>query len=225
MLQSKIEVKKFDLDEKIKQLEKKTKYYNEQNTDVGNKKILPDGRSTIAGLGKAQVFEEPVVGSNKYNLSISNYTEIPKNNWNSLLSQYVRYVDTNNILRRGGYIKSINDKSMILEIYRNSRKRYKQWEVQLSLVRKMFLFNKKGTGVPDVSINGGLTGNTPNNAPIDVSTSAHSLISQLGDKLLFDNDDKNLKKKIDDMDVRVQKLEQDIRKVFLLVKSMYNEKK
>jgi hypothetical protein len=72
--------------------------------------------------------------------------------------------------------------------------------------------------------NNGMSGIGGNNGMggYEKKTQQDILMSKLGDKLLFDDND-SIKNRLDGLEVKTQRLEDDLKKVFLLVKKIHEK--
>lgn len=174
----------------------------------------------------------------------SSYVEVKKSDVTSLPKEtYVRYADASGVLKPGGgKIKSIEhtpDGDVMVKIgkYNVSTKKYFMWSFKLSEVSKVYRFvppatstTKQNAGVSSSSSNNSFTPGAYNSnssmpsvspgQPIPPSTEEDRIINQLGDKMLFD-DAEMLTQRLNMVEASVQKLEEDLKKIFILVKRIY----
>ncbi len=172
-------------------------------------------------------------GATKATAKLSkNYVEVNKSKLGELPTDtYLRYIDMEgNLKPGGGKFKSIgqNDEGepiLHLSNFNLSTKKYYLWNVKLSEISKIYRYVKDGDSreLP-------ATQNTTTPAPNkpDVSnlqddkppTEEDKILLQLGDKMLF-SDNELLKQKVDAMDVDLQRIDADLKKIFTLVKRLY----
>ena len=177
----------------------------------------------------------------------SNYIEISKDKLAELpRDTYIRYIDNNGITKPGGGKfqaigqNNIGEPAINLARYDALSKRFFTWSVKLSEISKIYKYIKtKPTEVNSSN------SNAPTNAQFNMyppianvpfsTTNLHSIqepktytseedkiISQLGDKMLF-NDSELIKQKVDLLEVEVHRIDEDLKKVFVLVKRIYKK--
>ncbi len=173
-------------------------------------------------------------GANKATAKLSkNYVEVNKANLGELSTDtYLRYIDTEgNLKPGGGKFRSLgqnNDGEPILNLsnFNVSTKKYYLWNVKLNEISKIFRYVKDGDSHEMPSVQSKQSTSTANTANTDIpntptlTTEEDQIISQLGNKMLFSDNDM-LKQKVDAMEVSIERLDADLKKVFTLVKRLY----
>lgn len=129
------------------------------------------------------------------NINMNNYVEIPKEDWNSIpINTYIRYKE-NNVIQSGGKVASIAPNvSITLNIYAFRYRRYTPKIVSFSNMTNIYKFVKNEK--PE----------KPKAEPVETP------ISQLGDKLLFTNNE-SLKEEIDILKKEIENLKSHITRI------------
>ena len=189
----------------------------------------------INGLPKAGVFggapsvkkSAPVVNGQTKPID-ETYTEFDVSEITSIpLNTYIRFNDLEgNLKPGGGNIKgfTLADNDLIVTIgSRNpSTNKYYTRSVKTSELSKVFAKNLGKSGTKPII----KQVNKPVNKPAILDTSdvpethEEQILSQLGNKLLFD-DAEMLRQKIDNLDAEVKRIDVDLKKIFVLVKRLY----
>jgi hypothetical protein len=198
----------FDLDSIV------SKLVNDRSSSVDKTSLLDKTSNEIQSF-------EPANDTNvlEYDRILNSYTEIPRLQWGSIpLQTYIRYKNTDGELKLGGRLISLMPvgNNYILTI--NSRNRisgYKNltWSVNTEKISNIYRYNKARDKVNKID---------STTANVQKKTHHEELMSQLGDKLLFD-DSESIKNRLDSFEVRLQKLENDLKKLFMLFKRMYEK--
>lgn len=151
---------------------------------------------------------------------LKNYVEVAKDAWSRLEpGTYIRYMKTDGSLKSGGRIKSIEptgNGSISISIQKFRGKMHPlSWKVNSNSISKIYRLKNEH------AITGGSP--TPPVNTIIPQPQSNTLLDQLGDKFLFDDKDV-LRKKIENLETKVNKIEQDLKNLFLFVKKMYMPK-
>ena len=170
----------------------------------------------------------------KNTLSNNNkYTEIPKDQIKSLpLKTYIRYVDIDDNAPQGGRISKIenddanSDVNITMNIYNSQTRCTFKRDVKLSTISQLFVFipNNKDKTIKEEQFSIHDTTEIDEATPPIGKTSDDNLIEQLGGKILFENNNDMLKDRVETIENTVKKLEDDLKKIFILVKRLYARK-
>jgi hypothetical protein len=191
----------FDLDEKINNIMSKQ-----------------GGKDTLKHINETNTINNTT--PNNVNI-LKNYTEVSKDMWSRLEpGTYIRYIKLDGTLKSGGRIKSIEQSdngSLSISIQKFRGKLHPLlWKVNSNSISKIYkLKNERIT-------NGGVEqqGSLQSQTQMQPQPQSNTLLDQLGDKFLFDDKD-ILRKKIEMLESKVNKLDQDLKNLFLFVKKMY----
>lgn len=162
----------------------------------------------------------------------SNYVEIKKSNLNSIpIGTYLRYFDADgNLKPGGGKLKSLGQNAEGESIitfgnFNASTKKYYVWNVKLTDVSKIYKYVKEAgqnsaKGEPGQSQPSQSQPSQFQQQFKPIQTEEEKIISQLGDKMLF-NDTDSLKQKIDSLEIEIQRISTDLKKIFILVQRLH----
>ena len=155
----------------------------------------------------------------------SNYIEVKKNKLSEVpVGTYMRYFDSNgNLKPGGGKFKSIGQNAegesvVTLNNFNSSTKKYYMWTVKFADISKIYRYVKDGESVET-------TPARPEEHKETIKkpeTEEEQIISQIGNKMLF-NDNELLKQKVDSLELEIQRIDTDLKKIFLLVKRVYTK--
>ena len=171
--------------------------------------------------------------SDQHQKILQSYTEIPRTSWSTIpVKTYIRYMTNSKELKTGARLKSLEKEangSYTLTLRKLSRgKKTLVWSINTKKVAHIYKlkdekkFPKKVKTNPTAVGNVNFNCNTEQSAP-RMRSVAHdapqNALSQLGDKLLFD-DMSTVTNRLDMVETRCQRIEQDLKRLFLLVKKM-----
>jgi hypothetical protein len=144
------------------------------------------------------------------NRLIKNYVEVPKHAWRNIeLDSYIRYKTVDGILKSGGRIKKIVDDvngGLFITLGSGGRtKKFIMWTINTDKVTNIYKLKPR----EPKKILSELEQTKP--VPRNVA-----LLDQLGERLLYDEQDNSKS-----LDLRVQKIEQDQKKIMNLIKKLY----
>ena len=163
---------------------------------------------------------------------LSNYDLISKKDWPNIpINTYIRYENKNGELKTGARLKAIRRQgnNLVLTLKKMTRgKPAITWSVNTSVVsfiyklKKEKLFELKNP--PDYKTTGNTTGNTPSNQTTGYQfgnpNPSSKQLRMLGESLL-NEDITSVSAKVDIMEVKIQRIERDIQKLFTLIKRLY----
>lgn len=217
----------FDLDSKL--------------TKVPIKKITPVPIEIITGADDASIDNEPTNVQDIQQV-LTRYIEIPQSAWGSIpIKTYIRYIslDKPGELKKGGRVRNITlaeDKSYNISITARGygKKKGLFWVVNTKKISKLYKFNTAFNNLPNEKSGAkqpiiqqpaqpeiqvlASTGGVDN----VLSTPKEKMLNELGGKLLF-GDSTIYDNKISALEFRVQKQEDDIKKLLLYVKQIYSK--
>jgi hypothetical protein len=188
----------FDLDEKFGN-------YGFGNASVDSQEPKPKKkRAGRVGKPAAEMGPDDVEDASDLNKILKNYAEIPKAEWKSIQpGTYIRY-KTDRGLHTGARVKSIIQNDDQLTFILEKRKPYAKstnWSINLIGVSAIYKFVDKKK--------------EPDPAQLKATP-----FEQLGDKLLFDDAD-TIKQRIDALEAKTQRLEQENKSILRMVKLLY----
>ncbi len=161
---------------------------------------------------------------------LKNYVEIPAANWSNIETHtYIRY-KCDGVLKTGARIVSkevLPDGTITFILQKRGVGRPFMWSVNSKKISNIYQFVKKETD-PNPA---GLSSAGPNSAsqtavgqsPTGGAVPKSNVLSQLGDKLLFDNVE-TLSARIEAMETKFQRMEEDMKKMLTLSKRLYDAK-
>ena len=202
------------------------------NANKSKKKPTSNGRKDFieGDIDEAKIAS---VAAQDYENILKSYTEIPIAGWRGIpLGTYIRYINFEGILKTGGTVKKIteeSDNSITLSITKSGGgKKFMHWTINSAKISKIYRYSKpnKEKKMSKKDARGGGAGTSASFDGINdgASKAETAILSQLGDKLLFD-DSETIKNRLDMLETRAQRLEQDLKKVFILVKRLYDSGK
>jgi hypothetical protein len=174
---------------------------------------------------------------------LNSYSEIPRHAWSTIpLKTYIRYMTNENKLKTGARIKEIFKEPnghFTFTFRKFSSGRTLIWTSSSKDMLAMYKlrddkqYTKKNKNNLTDRITGGRSTVTNNKQGDDIhlshevnnqnsSSQSMSALEKLGDKLLFD-DSSTVINRLEMVELKVQKIDQDLKRVFLLVKRMYEE--
>jgi hypothetical protein len=214
----------FNLDAIVERVIKKNQLENQLENQWSYQNIQPlpyQGGAKPKAVNQKKK-DEP--NPDQYDKILKSYTIIPKTAWSSIKNKtYIRYMTIDGILKTGGRIKSIElmtDGSYDIEISKYRRGKALIWSTNTKKISNIYEYTNVKDSVKD-SVNGVNGVNGVNDSVNGVSS--HSVLSQLGDKLLFD-DKETIINRIDMLETRSQHIEQDLKQIFQLVKRIYKQR-
>lgn len=186
-------------------------------------------------------------GGKVSNNELSNkYVEVPKNKLATLpLNTYIRYRDSTGALKPGGgKVREILtiDKEQYVRLYNYNvpTKKHFNWKVKLADMSKIYRYvrdNDDGSSTAPIPTSTASKNVKPttsqansNQHAANSTTSSNSsqfqseedqLLSQLGEKMLF-NDNDLLKQKVELLEAEVNKLATDQKKMLNIIKRLHN---
>lgn len=168
---------------------------------------------------------------------LTKYKDIPRAKWGDIpINTYIRYISSNDgKLKSGGRVMVIEkeDGSYIFTIKKFGRKPI-TWYANSKYIKHIFellnprIYENKATKASKLtnSIEVKTTGGSqalPNTVRFNEEPSEESsMMDQLGDKLLFADNDV-LTKRIDRIEDRCDRIENELRKMFTMMKAMYKK--
>ena len=208
--------------------------------------VMPYQAMSYQAMGGGAIPHEPPI--EQYAKILKSYTEWPKNQWATIpIRTYIRYMTNDGKLKTGGRIKSITketDGSLTFAINKYAKRRTLVWEINSKKISNIYEYTKvdpkkKAKGgaqmAQQMNVQGGMQANglvpqmmyggvsSPNQQMQYMPQSQPtSVLSQLGDKLLFDDKD-TIVRRLDMLEARTQRIEQDLKKIFMIVKRMYEQ--
>jgi len=193
---------------------------------------LPDGQPVFnGGVGKNK--NTPQKSSSASNALSNKYAEVRKSDLSTIpIDTYIRYSDlSGNLKPGGGKIKSteaLPDGDVLIKLgkYNMSSKKFYMWSVKLSEISKIYRYTAAEPSASNLSNYSTPTPSTSNLSTSNPSasrpkTEEEQIINRLGDKMLFD-DNEMLNQRITNLEAGIQKLDDDVKKIFMLVKRLYN---
>lgn len=152
----------------------------------------------------------------KTTINMNNYKEIPKEEWNSIpLGTYIRYKE-NNIIQQGGKITNIvNNTSITINKYNYFRRKYNTKTIMFNDITNIYRYIKNEQQITDQK--------TTDTNLSDPATP----MSQLGDKLLFNNNESlkdeidNLKREIDTLKAHITRIDDNTVSLIKMIKKIY----
>lgn len=163
----------------------------------------------------------------------SNYVEVKKDKLSEVpTGTYMRYFDSEgNLKPGGGKFKSVGQNAegesiITLGNFNASTKKYYVWTVKFADISKIYKYVKDGesdkttTKPQSTAQNPSARSEESKEIIKKPETEEEQIISQIGNKMLF-NDNELLKQKIDSLELEVQRIDTDLKKIFLLVKRVY----
>lgn len=192
----------FDLEKKVNNLIEKER----QQQSVNNKNFR-------GGSGHLNQTKENTQHSDG-KIDMEKYDEVPRAQWSSLLNCYIRYkLKDGSDIKQGGRVKSIVPEGSGFKIeilkFRNKKQPMK-WYISTENVDKILKLKNDQYSHPDNTIS------------VEPTTTPDTLLDQIGDKLLFGDNDM-LQKKIDALEARLAKVETDLKGMFKLFKKMHED--
>jgi len=161
-----------------------------------------------------------------YEKSLSSYEEVSKSNWRFIEpGTYIRWLTLDGELKKGGKVNEITvnkdgSLSIVITKFAGKPMRFTINTKTITNIYKRII----SSNMPNSNINNSTTPkpqiNTQiNNLPTDStnSTITNDVVTQLGDKILF-GDIETLNSRVDVLEASVQKQQDDLRRLFLLVK-------
>ena len=226
----------FDLDDKVAKLVERDSRLITHVSGGRSRQIIRSGSYIKSAKS------DPV---DQHEKILQSYIEVPRASWSTIpLKTYIRYKTNRNELKTGARIKSIDresDDSYTIVLRKFSRgAKTLVWSINTKKISNIYKIKEekkfqKKTKVKDGGISiGNSNSNKSNNATntnnanmlndgFDITEQPMSTLSQLGDKLLFD-DMSTITTRMDMLEVKTQRIEQDLKKLFYLVKSMYDKR-
>lgn len=158
----------------------------------------------------------------------SNYIEVKKNKLSEVpTGTYMRYFDSDgNLKPGGGKFKSVGQNAegesiVTLGNFNASTKKYYVWTVKLADISKIYKYVKDSDTNESTPAQTSTVRTEEHKETIKKpETEEEQIISQIGNKMLF-NDNELLKQKIDSLELEVQRIDTDLKKIFVLVKRVY----
>jgi hypothetical protein len=130
------------------------------------------------------------------NINMDNYIEIPKEEWNTIpLNTYIRYKENNTIQQGGKIINVTSNTSITITLYIYTYRKHVTKTILFSDITAIYKFIKKDNAIQS-------------NEPQEQTSS----ISQLGDKILFNNNE-TLKEEIDILKKEIENLKSHITRI------------
>ena len=162
------------------------------------------------------------------------YVELSKPSWSNIeYSSFLRYINDKGVLKAGGKLfKTTTDPTcnIIFHFHRYNYGSGKNivWSINSKNISRLYKYirpdkNKKVKG-GDQSSN--QSTNQSSNQLVSQKNNSNTnedLLEQIGEKLLS-NDNSTIINRLDSLELRTQRVEQDLKKVFLLVKRIYESK-
>lgn len=165
---------------------------------------------------------------------LAKYNEVPRDAWHDLKKgDYIRYKNEKGELKPGGTVRSIinnPDNTISIQLFKKMGAKFANFAINASKTQNIYLFDKQYSSYQPNQQQSDQADNRQaqqhvqgGNAQDNQQKKSHQekLLVQLGDKLLSD-DGESLKNRLDAQEVRTQRIEQDLKKLFLLVKKMYD---
>jgi hypothetical protein len=196
---------------------------------------LPQAQLPQAQLPHTQQYATNVSGGAKSSTSKAagkaaglskNYVEVPKNVMKSIPpGTYIRYrTATGELKPGGGRVKSFDDENMTLSNYNYSTKKYFVWKVDYSDISKIYKYIKPTDSQTEQVQPSQVQPNQVQLIQVhtepEYKTAEDQLLNEIGTKMLF-NDTELMQQKINNLETELQRIDADLKKVFLLVKRLY----
>jgi hypothetical protein len=235
----------FSLDEIVNKqiLNKKTNTYvdsgisDEKTTSNDtNPKKKYSKRNKFTGEKKEVVYKEPSNLVEQEKILKNRYLEISKNTWMDLpLNTYVRYIDENGVLKTGGRITAKIDNTYFTITKTSLYTRTQEWTVDIHKIKRLFKFvddKKKKTTVEGGAGDKEVQKTNDDNISeqyqdtlqptMQQPSRQQTFMSQLGDKLLFD-DNSILADRIDKLEREVSQNTKDLSFAIKAIKHLNNK--
>lgn len=150
--------------------------------------------------------------------ALKNYVEIPKSALADNIGAYIRYLEPDgNLKPGGGKIKAVDDADVTLSNFQFATKKFFVWKVPLTGISKVYKHMKDAKETKDTKE----TTHTVQTIPAEEHKSVEDqIMSAIGTKVLF-NDTDMLHQKISKLENDMQRIDEDLKKVFILVKRLY----
>lgn len=239
----------FTLDEKIwPQISDKTQSYppvikREQVKTGGKARVKKEPKSKSKEPKESKPRKEPrpqaepTDPAEQNKILANRYTEITPNAWMDLpLGTYIRYIDEYNALKAGGRITAkIGDTHLTItkaSIYHQA----KIWTIDIKKIKRLFKFSNEkqsyhigGAEEQQETDQQSISQESPQESPQEQPTAKQLFMSQLGDKLLFDDNSAladritSLEKqaeKISQLEQQVNKLSEDLKIAIRIIKQL-----
>jgi hypothetical protein len=154
---------------------------------------------------------------------LQSYVEIPKFSWGVIpINTYVRYITNSSQLKTGSRVKSIEqqDNGSYTIILRKvgQGKKTMVWSINTKKIASIYKL-KEEKFTKKIKIKNNVV-----NMDANIMDAPSNVLSQLGDKLLFD-DISTVTTRLDMLESRTQRVEQDLKKLFLLIKRIYDNRR
>jgi hypothetical protein len=166
---------------------------------------------------------EKKIGNKKVGVNMNNYAEIPKEEWNLIpMDTYIRYKE-NDVIQQGGRIIKIVPNLTITIRYFIRRGNFGTKVIQLNNVSNIYKFvklEKDDKSNKKNKINNTADGGNPVTDPA-------TPISQLGDKILFTNNESLkeeidiLKKEVDNLKAHITRIDDNTVSLIKMIKKIY----
>lgn len=167
---------------------------------------------------------------------LANYFEVPHSDWRELpINAYIKYINKNDgKLKAGGKILNIttdNANKLVLTLgkYNKITKQFIKWVIKEPNIMAIYLYKNQNQLKPNdldddlyMPYNPEMDPNINNNIYSEDIKSPEDNLSLLGDKLLF-NDKDTIMNRLEAVEIKTQKLEDDLKKIFMLVKRLYDK--
>lgn len=160
----------------------------------------------------------------------NNYIEVKKNKLSEVpAGTYMRYFDSEgNLKPGGGKFKSVGQNAegesiVTLGNFNSSTKKYYVWTVKLADISKIYKYVKDtttNTNKTTLAQTSSARSEESKEIIKKPETEEEQIMSQIGNKMLF-NDNELLKQKIDSLELEVQRIDTDLKKIFVLVKRIH----
>lgn len=173
---------------------------------------------------------------------LRNYTEVSKASWLQIpVHTYVRYIDKNNMLHQGGklkcFSKSASGTSTLMELIKYNHVNRKRIVIKIDLEKTSSIWKlndrpkKTETVAPSAPIaQGGQPASLDPDEQFEIDSELvveakplsreDEVLHKLGNKLLFEEGDM-LKQKVENLESEVFRLNEEMKKIFILVKRLY----
>jgi len=151
------------------------------------------------------------------------------------INAYIKYINKNDgKLKAGGKILNIttdNANKLVLTLgkYNKITKQFIKWVIKEPNIMAIYLYKNQNQLKPNdldddlyMPYNPEMDPNINNNIYSEDIKSPEDNLSLLGDKLLF-NDKDTIMNRLEAVEIKTQKLEDDLKKIFMLVKRLYDK--